>query len=314
MGAEAARDSFCALDVGLIDEARALVKGRLREGLKGSTATTFGIGGPIRAVVTVDDAQELAAVRSLLWSAQQPVRNIGNGSNLLIADAGLDAWVIRLGAGFRGVEPLGGGALRVGGAASLMNVARRVSDEGLSGLEFAAGIPATFGGALFMNAGAHGAEIGERVVEVTGVMPDGAVKVWTHRDLPWRYRSSGLPAGVTVTSAVLQLCEGDRASIAELCAACLAERRARQPLALPSAGSVFKNPSPDLPAGRVIEEAGLKGARIGGAVVSELHANWIVNPNKEASAADVAALIAMCIERVKARSGITLEPEVKIWV
>ena len=132
-------------------------------------------------------------------------------------------------------------------------------------------------------------------------------------ELPWRYRSSGLPTDFTVTSVLLRLTQGDRAGIARACAENLAERRARQPLALPSAGSVFKNPRPDLAAGRVLEEAGLKGERIGGAMVSELHANWIVNPDRKATAQDIRSLIDLCRQRVLKHSGISLEPEVRFW-
>jgi len=194
-----------------------------------------------------------------------------------------------------------------------MSLARKLSDDGFSGLEFAAGIPASIGGATFMNAGAHGSEICERIFQVRGVLPDGSQRTWRREELPWRYRWSGLPAGVTVTSIELELVEGDKATIARACSAHLSERRARQPLSMPSAGSVFKNPSPTEPAGRVLEGAGLKGHRIGGAVVSELHANWIVNPEKQATAADVAQLIDYCRSRVREHSGIELEPEVKLW-
>jgi UDP-N-acetylmuramate dehydrogenase len=195
-----------------------------------------------------------------------------------------------------------------------MSLARRVSGDGFSGLEFAAGIPATIGGAIFMNAGAHGSEICERIVHVDAVMSDGSIERFDVRDLPWRYRHSGLPAGCFVTSVRLRVVPGDKARISALCAHNLDERRKRQPLSLPSAGSVFKNPSPDQPAGRLLEEAGMRGERVGGAQVSELHANWIVNPDKSASASDVLSLIALCQARVKARSGIDLVPEVRMWL
>ena len=300
-------------DESLLAPVSAAVKGRVRQGVSAATLTTFRVGGLIRALVTVESLEELMQVQALLFDAQQPVRVIGNGSNLLISDCGLNAWIIRLGAGFKTSERSRLNEFEVGAAALLMPFARRVSDDGYSGLEFAAGIPASIGGAVFMNAGAHGAEIGERVVRVHGVLPNGVERVWQRDELVWSYRFSGLPSGATITSVVFSLTAGDPVAIAKSCSDHLAERRTRQPLALPSAGSVFKNPSPEQPAGKLLEQAGLKGYRIGGAQVSELHANWIVNPGKGASAADIANLIQLCRERVSESSGIELEPEVKIW-
>ena len=193
-----------------------LVADRLKEHVPGSELTTYGIGGPVRALLTIESADELAAVSALLWREGQATRIVGRGSNCLIADSGLDEWVLRLGAGFRSVESCGSGELRVGGAAALMNLARRVSDDGMSGLEFAAGIPASLGGAAFMNAGAHGAELSERVVRLEGVLPDGAPRVWGRDELPWRYRHSGLPEGAVVTAVVLKLVDGDTKKISAL--------------------------------------------------------------------------------------------------
>jgi UDP-N-acetylmuramate dehydrogenase len=276
--------------------------------------TTFSIGGGVRAVVTVESGDELSKVIALLSREGQPYRVLGNGSNVLFGDEPINLWIITLGSAFRRIESVSRGELEVFGAVSLMSFARKVSDDGLSGLEFAAGIPATIGGAVFMNAGAHGGEICSRIVEVRGVLGDGTSVVWGRDELPWRYRHSGLPLGSVVTSVRLSLIEGDKTTISERCAHNLAERRARQPLALPSAGSVFKNPSPELPAGMLLERIGMKGATIGGAMISELHANWIVNPKREATAKDVVALIEECKARALAEAGIALEPEVRLWV
>ena len=297
----------------LVSAIEKVVGHRLRSGVVAASLTTFSIGGPIDHLVTVESVEELQRVVALLSAEGQVVRVVGFGSNLLIADAGLRGWVVRLGSAFRQVERSPSGELVVSGSASLMAVSRKVSDDGLSGLEFAAGIPASLGGAIYMNAGAHGSEIGERVVRLSGVLPDGALRTWSRDELPWRYRSSGLPAGVVITSATLMLVEGDKAQISRRCAENLAHRRATQPLSLPSAGSVFKNPRPDLPAGRVLEEAGMKGVSMGGAMVSPLHANWIVNPDKRASACDVQSLINRCQAEAQARLGISLEVEVRVW-
>jgi UDP-N-acetylmuramate dehydrogenase len=298
---------------GLVPRISELVSGRIRHGVLGSTLTTFAIGGPLAALITVESPEELGAVLQALAAEGQPVRALGFGSNCLIDDCGLDQWVVRLGAGFKGLTIRDDGRVMVGAAASLMSVARKLSDEGFSGLEFAAGIPASLGGAVFMNAGAHGSELCDRIVSVQGVLPTGASATWARSELPWRYRSSGFPVGAVVTSVTVQLEPGDKAKISRICSDNLAERRARQPLALSSAGSVFKNPSPEAPAGRLLETAGLKGVRVGGAIVSELHANWIVNPERKATAADVMMLMGLCQQRVRASCGIELEPEVRLW-
>lgn len=301
-------------DAGLLPVVQSLVSAPIKENVLGSSLTTFAIGGAIRAVVTVEDEDELGRVLALLSKEGQDYRILGNGSNVLFGDEEIPLWIIKLGGGFRTIESVTRGELNVAGAVPLMSFARRVSDDGLSGLEFAAGIPASLGGAVFMNAGAHGAELCSRIVEVRGVLGDGTPVVWGRDELPWRYRHSGLPQGAAVTSVRLKLVEGDKATISAACAHNLAERRARQPLALPSAGSVFKNPSVEMPAGMLLEKLGMKGHSIGGAAISELHANWIVNPKREATARDVVALIDACKERALTEAGVALEPEVRLWL
>ncbi|MEN9846262.1 MAG: UDP-N-acetylenolpyruvoylglucosamine reductase [Pseudomonadota bacterium] len=300
-------------DERLIAVVQRLVSTPIRENVQGSLLTTFAIGGRLRAVVTVENGEELSKLVALLSREGQGYRVLGNGSNVLFGDAPSACWIIKLGAGFRRVECLSRGKIEVFGSVSLMSFARKVSDDGLSGLEFAAGIPATVGGAVFMNAGAHGGEICSRIVEVRGVLADGSSVVWARNELPWGYRHSGLPSGSAVTSVRFSLVEGDRTTISGLCAHNLAERRARQPLSLPSAGSVFKNPSPELAAGMVLERIGMKGAAVGGATISEMHANWIVNPKREARAKDVVDLIEACKAKALAEEGIVLEPEVRLW-
>jgi len=297
----------------LVEAVHMAVKGRVREGVSASGVTTLCIGGPIQYLVTVESVEELQALLRLLSSEGQRVHVLGHGSNLLVADIGLSGWVVRLGSAFKSVESSAEGILVVAGATPLMSLARKVSDSGFSGLEFAAGIPASVGGAVFMNAGAHKGEMADRLVSVTGVLPDGKLATWRRDDLAWGYRSSGLPVGFVVTSARFRLAPGDRTEISRRCTENLNYRRSTQPLTLPSAGSVFKNPSPDVPAGRVLENAGLKGASIGGALVSSMHANWIVNPEKKATESDVSRLIEMCQRQVRDRLGVCLEPEIKMW-
>lgn len=298
----------------LISHVQSLVVTPIRERVLGSTLSTFAIGGEVRALVTVESVDELSQVVAVLSREEQRLRVIGNGSNVLFGDNPLPIWLIKLGAGFRTSEARGASMVEVFGSVPLMSFSRKASSEGRSGLEFAAGIPATIGGAVFMNAGAHGAEICDRIVEVRGVLRDGSIAAWRRDELPWRYRHSGLPTGAVVTSVVLELPEGDKDTISQLCAHNLAERRARQPLALPSAGSVFKNPSRERPAGMVLEELGMKGFSVGGAMVSELHANWIVNPKREATARDVVSVISACQERARSGASIELEPEVRLWL
>lgn len=297
----------------LLSAVRALVGERIRLNVPASSLTTFAIGGPLSVVVTVESAEELQSVLSLLHREGQIVRVLGFGSNLLVADAGVRSWVVRLGPQFRGVQKESGDTFLLGGAGSLMSFSRKISEDGYSGFEFAAGIPASIGGAAFMNAGAHGAEIGGRIIEVHGVLPDGERYDWRGQDLPWRYRNSGLSSGVVVTAIRVRLTAGDREAIARACADNLSHRRSTQPLALPSAGSVFKNPSSEVPAGKLLDAAGLKGMQVGGAAVSTLHANWIVNPEKRATAADVRELIQRCAREVRERAGVVLEPEIKVW-
>jgi len=300
-------------DSGVVAAIRALVGDRVRVEQPASALTTLAIGGNLQYVVTIESLWDLQAALKILTAEGQPVRVLGFGSNVLVSDAGIRGWIVRLGQSLRSVERLEGDRFVIAGGASLMSVARKVSGDGFSGLEFAAGIPASLGGAIFMNAGAHGSEISERVERVSLVMADGSFREYSREELPWAYRSSGLPRGAVVIAAQLHLPAGDPERIARACNENLTHRKNTQPLSLPSAGSVFKNPSPQLPAGKLLEEAGLKGVAVGGASVSTLHANWIVNPEKRATASDVLSLIDLCQKRVRDQSGVLLEPEVRLW-
>lgn len=310
--AEERSSSTIPFDARLLAVVSEIVEGRLKPSVPAKTMTTYAVGGDIDAVVTVESVEELQKVLAVLHNDNQPTTVFGFGSNLLVSDVGLRGWVIRLGSRFRVINRLANDEVELGGAASMMSISRKLSDEGLSGLEFGAGIPGSIGGAAFMNAGAHGGEIGSRITQVSAVMPDGTIAQWNGQELPWAYRSSGLTSGCIITSIRLKLVSGDRSVISKKCLDNLSYRKVTQPLALPSAGSVFRNPSPAQPAGLILEQAGVKGLRIGGAVVSTLHANWIVNPEKSATAADILALITLCSSRVREHSGIELEPEVKL--
>lgn len=280
----------------------------------GARCTTFAIGGEIRRLIEPETPEQLSAALRWIHSAGGEVRMLGAGSNLLIDDLGVgDAWVVRLGRGFRSVEPLAEGIFKVGGAVSLMNLARTLSDGGFAGLEFAGGIPASIGGALRMNAGAHGGELGERVRSVTFFDRFGHQQTLTRAELTFSYRHSSIPNGTAIVAVELELLPSDRERTAALRAHHLAERKARQPLSMPSAGSVFRNPAPETPAGMLLDRAGLKGVSHGGAMFSTMHANWIVNPQRTALCTDVVALIERAQQEVLHYHQVQLVPEVVRW-
>lgn len=283
-----------------------------RVGVPGERCTTFSIGGPLAYLIEPDDVQSLCALVSALCREGVPYRILGAGSNLLIADEGIDDVVIRLGAGFRTIEEQNGGRFLIGAAASVMRLSRDLSSAGFAGLEFAGGIPASLGGAVAMNAGAHGGEFGDILERVGVVLPEGRYEELNRSSLAIAYRHGDIPEGAIVVKAVLQLTPSDGAVVAEKRARFLTHRKETQPLHLPSAGSVFRNPAGQY-AGSLIERSGLKGVCRGGAEVSTLHANWIVNPGRTATAADVRHLIDKAIDTVQVDHGVSLVPEVRIW-
>ena len=285
----------------------------VRSSVSAASCTTFAVGGPLACLAEPQNIDELRRLLRFLEAQKLPWRVLGNGSNLLVSDSGLAECVVRLGRGFRSVTPLGNAEFEVGAGAALMTLSRELSEQGYSGLEFAGGIPAAMGGAVRMNAGAHGGEMAQVLTRVSWVTADGEEVTAAAAALAFAYRRSELPPGVVVSSMVLKLTPSDAAECIARRAKFLAERRAKQPLASPSAGSVFKNPSPDRSAGYLIEKAGLKGRRIGGAEVSAMHANWIINPSRAASAEDVHALIKLCQDEVRAKFGVELQAEVIEW-
>lgn len=278
----------------------------------GSTLTTFCIGGKLN-LIEINSNEELRRIITFLFQHDQKFRVMGAGSNLLIPDAGLDEWVLKLGKGFRNFSRRSSSIFEIGGNYPLMTLARELSQEGLSGLEFAAGIPGSLGGAVWMNAGAHRGEIGTLIEEIHGITESGQEFVFLKKDLELSYRKTNLPKGIIVTAAVIRLVPGDKEKTSAHMRECLAYRKATQPLQLPSAGSVFRNPEEQNPAGSILDKAGVKGLSVGGAQVSELHANWIVNSGRQAKAKDVQDLIAQCQERVFKQFQLQLIPEIVIW-
>jgi UDP-N-acetylmuramate dehydrogenase len=278
-----------------------------------SRHTSFGIGGPADAWVDVDSAAELASVFTLARAAGQPVLPLGSGTNVLVSDRGVRGIVIHLGRGFQFIDWTVAGdeaAVRAGAAVPFKKLVYDAVERGFEGLEFGEGIPGSLGGGLTMNAGAFGGEIGRVVECLEGVHPEGRVEELPRARLAFQYRRLDLPSGWVITAVRLKLRRGDGAAIGERVASARERRKKNQPLGFPNAGSIFKNP-PAAFAGRLLEEAGVKGLAHGDAQVSDLHANFIVNRGA-ATAADVHALIEEMRRRVETRSGVRLEAEVKL--
>ncbi|MFH1059724.1 MAG: UDP-N-acetylmuramate dehydrogenase [Pseudomonadota bacterium] len=282
-------------------------RARFNEPLAGHT--TWGIGGPAWCFCRVQSAAEAVAVAGAARVAGMAVKALGRGSNLLVGDRGFAGVVLSL-AGELATSRVDGATIAAGGGAALPSLVRLAAEQGLAGLEWAAGIPASLGGAIANNAGASGGQMSELIETVELLLADGALQTLAGHDLGGGYRRGGLPAGAVVLGARLRLTFDDQAAVAARTRAILARRKATQPLGAATAGSVFKNPPGDH-AGRLIEAAGCKGWRQGGAMVSERHANFIENAGK-ASAADVLALMERVRARVRAACGVELEAEVEV--
>lgn len=272
--------------------------------------TTFRVGGPARRMVRPASPEEAAALLELAEAEHWPVLVVGNGSNLLAADEGIDALVLHTG-NLDQVERTGERVLQAGAGLSLARLASFAQRESLGGLEFAHGIPGSLGGAVCMNAGAYGGEMRQVVTSATAWFPGEGVRTLTAEELDFGYRHSVFSGrrGV-VLSARLSLEPRDGDEIRALMEELGRRRREKQPLELPSAGSTFKRPEGHY-AGSLIESCGLKGARVGGAQVSTKHAGFVVNTGG-ATCADVLALIAHIQAVVFAQTGVRLEPEVRV--
>ncbi len=286
---------------------RALVKGQVTTDASLAPFTTFRVGGPADVLLEAESDDDLRALAEVRGAT--PVAIVGRGSNLLVSDDGFRGIAVRLGRSFREHARWGNG-LDLGGAVYLPAAAKLSARLGLSGFEFAAEIPATFGGAVRMNAGAHDRCMADVLVHATVVdLRAGDRRTVDVADLDYRYRHSSLGADDLVTHGRIQLEVGDPQEVGARIAGYLRWRREHQPPGR-SAGSVFKNP-PDDSAGRLIEAAGAKGLRIDGAQVSDVHANFIV-ADPGARAADVWRLIRRVEEMVREYAGIGLEREVRL--
>jgi UDP-N-acetylmuramate dehydrogenase len=272
--------------------------------------TTWKIGGPADALVIPATKDKLVETVKLLNSYRVPWLVIGRGSNLLVGDKGFRGVVIKMNEALESIS-FEGKQVYAGAACSFVKLARLAAKEGLTGLEFAGGIPGSVGGAVYMNAGAHGSDVSRILKQAEILLPSGDLIMMQREDLHYAYRHSLLQnsPGI-VTEAVFELSCGDRKEIAGAMAAYRESRVRTQPLQFACAGSVFRNPE-NGHAAKLIEAAGLKGQRVGGAEVSIKHANFIVNIG-QATAQDVLTLIAQIQSTVKQQFGISLVPEVLV--
>lgn len=275
-----------------------------------SRHTTFRTGGPADIYIEPSGTEELKQVLDICREENLAYTIIGNGSNLLVGDGGYRGVLISFGKPFAQVT-IEGAQVRTGAGALLSAVAKQVLNASLTGFEFAAGIPGTIGGAVVMNAGAYGGELCQVLREATVLTPEGEVKTLPAEELELGYRTSCVQKnGYIVLEAVLQLQPGNADDIRAVMDALASKRREKQPLEYPSAGSTFKRPEGHF-AGRLIQDAGLRGFRVGGAQVSEKHCGFVINRD-HATSADILSLCRQVQEKVKAQFGVELELEVKL--
>jgi len=275
--------------------------------------TTFGIGGPAEVFFAPPSVEAVVAALAASRASGIPLRVMGNGSNLLVADAGVRGVVMQLGKNLSGCALEGSApshTILAQAGVSLAVLAKSAADWGLQGLAFAGGIPGCLGGALCMNAGAYGGQMADVVTHVQVADADGARWI-AAADLDFGYRHSRVTELGVAVAARLALVGGERSEILAEMQRLAAARREKQPLQYPSAGSYFKRPSGDY-AARLIEESGLKGMAWGGAAVSALHAGFVVNMGG-ATCADVLALQQLVQQTVQTKFGVWLEPEVAFW-
>ncbi len=282
---------------------------RLRTDYPLADLTSFRIGGPASLFLLVGDTGELAMAIKAAARHAVPIFLLGAGTNLLVSDRGIRGLVLKLGDHFNTIS-IDGCEVVAGAAAQFGELARLTAARGLAGLEFGEGIPGSVGGGLVMNAGAFGGEIARVVTAVYGIDSAGVSRALTPGEVGFAYRRTALPRGFVITQVAFHLTPGDRAALRARVDEIHAKRLSRQPEGEPNAGSIFKNP-PGAFAGKLLEAAGLKGERAGGAAFSERHANFIVNLGG-ARAAEVRELMERARARVKATAGIMLETEVRL--
>jgi UDP-N-acetylmuramate dehydrogenase len=283
------------------------LKGRLAANAVMADITWFRVGGPAQVLFTPADEADLAAFLGA-YGRTLPIFVVGLGSNLLVRDGGVPGVVIRLGRGFNTVTVEAGERLRAGAAVPDVKLARAAAEAGIAGLHFYRGIPGSLGGACRMNAGAHGTETKDVLVEARAVDRDGKIHVLSNVDMGFTYRHSRLPDDWIVTEALFQGRPGEPVEIEEAMAEVAQYREQNQPVKERTGGSTFKNP-PGNSAWKLIDAAGCRGHRVGGARVSPMHCNFLIN-DQGASGEDVERLGETVRKRVRATSGVQLEWEI----
>ncbi|MGZ8392839.1 MAG: UDP-N-acetylmuramate dehydrogenase [Gemmatimonadales bacterium] len=309
-------DRLTARDPKFVQALRARVGGKVREAEPVGRYSTYRIGGPATVLLPAT-SEDVGAALALAADAGVPWFAIGLGSNILLPDEGLDALVIRMGKGLDRLER-NGGDWTVGAGLPAPIAARRTAEAGFAGLHIFVGVPGTVGGGVYMNAGCHGGDWSEIVQRITVVDAAGKDTVIARSDIPFSYRRSGLE-GRIVLEATVRLRQQDQAELDEAIAEMFEWRQRGTPFNQPCCGSVFKNPAGpswkqaggERTAGQLIEAAGLKSYNIGGAQVSPMHANYIVNTGSS-TASDVKKLIEHVQRTVEERFSVKLEPEVKL--
>lgn len=283
------------------------VRGALEPAAPMADFIWFRTGGPAELLFRPANLSDLRDYLRAL-PPEVPLLPVGVGSNLIVRDGGIPGVVVRLPKAFADVRVEPGGRIRAGAAAMGITVASAARDAGLAGLEFLRGIPGTVGGAVAMNAGAYGREVADILVEATLVLRDGGIETWPAERFGFTYRHSATPPGAVVVEALFRGAPGDPAAIQAEMDRIAAEREASQPLRTRTGGSTFKNPPGDK-AWRLIDAAGCRGLRLGGAQVSQKHCNFLLNTGG-ATSAELEALGEAVRARVKAHSGVALEWEI----
>jgi UDP-N-acetylmuramate dehydrogenase len=284
------------------------LRGRLLPNEPLSPLTWFRVGGPAQVLFMPEDEDDLRYALANL-PREIPVTVIGLGSNLIVRDGGVPGVVIRLSRGFGEVKVEDGARLRAGAAVPDVKVSRAAQEAGLAGLAFFRGIPGAVGGALRMNGGAYGRETKDALIEARGVDRRGRARVFSNGDMHYTYRHCGAPDDIIFTQALFQGTPGDPAAIAAEMDKITESREATQPIKSRTGGSTFKNP-PGRKAWQLIDAAGCRGLKVGGAQVSEMHCNFLINLGG-ASAADIDRLGETVRERVRESSGVELEWEIR---
>lgn len=270
--------------------------------------TTFRVGGPAKAFVSVDTEKQLSEIIPFLIKVEEPYYVVGNGSNILVGDRGYNGVILEIGSKFNKIT-VNDNIIIAQAGALMSSVARIALENGLTGFEFASGIPGTMGGGVVMNAGAYGGELKDVVKNVKVMSPEGEMINLSGEDMRFGYRNSAIKTGPYIAIEItIELQKGNKDEIEEKMRSLNEQRRSKQPLEFPSAGSTFKRPEGYF-AGKLIMDTGLRGFSIGGAAVSEKHCGFVIN-KKNATAIDIYEVITEVQERVYDKFGVHLEPEI----